>query len=177
MNKAQELVQDAIRHLQDELKNIRSGRANPAIVEELKVESYGAQTPLNQLASISAPDASSIVIEPWDKNILSAIEKAVQESDIGIQPVNEGEKIRLSLPPLTEERRQDLVKIVSDKTEEAKISIRNVREDALKNVKNDELSEDDEEREKEDIQKIVDKANDEVEKIAETKKEDILKME
>lgn len=170
-------LHETIEFLREELKNIRSGRATPGIVEDVNVQAYDTPTPLNQLASISTPDTSSIVIEPWDKSILKDIEKGIEEANIGLQPVNEGERIRLKLPPLTEERREEIAKIVRQKEEEAKISIRNIREDFMKDMKKEELPEDDEERMKDEVQKSVDDANDQVEKIAETKRDELLSID
>ncbi|MFC1640826.1 ribosome recycling factor [Patescibacteria group bacterium] len=163
----------AVEHLQEEIKGLRTGRANPSLVENIAVNVYGSDMPMNQVANISTPDASSIVIEPWDKNVMQEVEKAIKESDIGLNPANEGERIRISLPPMTEERRDELEKVVNDKVEEAKISIRNTREGALKKLKDADESEDEEERMKEEIQKEVDSANTEIEKIGDTKKEEV----
>ncbi|HEX3947557.1 MAG TPA: ribosome recycling factor, partial [Acidimicrobiales bacterium] len=117
----------AIDHVRAEFANVRTGRATPALIENLVVDYYGTQTPLRQLAGFSVPDAMLLVISPYDKSSLGAIEKAIQGSDLGINPTNDGTVIRLSFPPLTEERRRDLVKVVRHKTEEGKVAIRNLR--------------------------------------------------
>lgn len=169
-------MKEAVSHLELELKNIRTGRATPSLVEEIMVESYGAQSPMKHIGNIVAPDATSITIEPWDKSLLAAIEKAIRESDLGLAPANEGERIRLKLPPLTEERRGELVKVVKEKVEESKIAIRNHREAALKELKGEELSEDDEKRGREEIQKMVDVANKQVETAGEAKTTELMNM-
>lgn len=169
-------LSEVVSHLELELKNIRTGRATPALVEEISVEAYGARSPMKHVGNIVAPDASSITIEPWDKSLLSAVEKGIRESDLGLAPANEGERIRLKLPPLTEERRTELVRVVKDKVEEAKISIRNHREAALKDVKNQKLSEDEQEREEKEIQKLVDETNKKVEAAGQEKTEELMNM-
>ncbi len=169
-------LKEVVAHLHTELKNIRTGRAAPSLVEEITVEAYGSRTPMKHIGNIVAPDASSITIEPWDKSLLSAVEKAIRESDLGLAPANEGERIRLKLPPLTEERRGELVKVVKEKVEEAKISVRNHREAALKDLKNQELSEDDEKRERDEIQKLVDTSNKTIEAAGEEKTTELMNM-
>ena len=165
----------SIEHLKHNLANVRTGRATPALVENIKVECYGTQTPLTQLASVSTPDPKTVSLEPWDKNI---IEKAIQSSDLGINPVIKGSTIHLNIPALTEERRQEMVKILHQKVEEAKISIRNIREELIKELKNEEkegnISEDDLFAEQKEIQKTVDEYNDTVKQIQEKKEEEIM---
>lgn len=167
----------AVEHLKNELNSIRTGRATPTLVENLIVDYYGTKTPLIQLASISIPDPKSIVIQPWDRNSTKDIEKAIQISSLGINPVNEGTIIRIVIPPLTEERRGELVKLANKKTEEAKISIRNIREEMWKELKNQEkegkISEDELFLTQKELQKIVDEFNEKIKEISEKKEEEI----
>src|SRR6187431_680006 len=128
-------MQHAIEAMERDFAGIRTGRASTALVERITVEYYGAQTPLNQVAGISTPDAHLIVIQPWDRGVLGAIEKAITKSDIGITPNVDGTVVRLNIPPLTEERRKDLVKIVHKRMEEARVEIRNIRRDANDHLK------------------------------------------
>ncbi len=169
VSKKESHFEDAIKHLKDELSQIRTGQANSALVENIKVDYYGTLTPLNQLANISIPDSKSIVIQPWDNNVIKEIEKAIQQSDLGLNPVNEGEGLRLPIPPLTEERRKDLAKTVNEKIEQCKISIRNSREDIWKEIKekknNGEMSEDDMFSQQKELQKIVEEKNNLAKKI------------
>lgn len=150
----------AIEALKTEFNSIRAGRANPALLDRLTAEYYGVVTPLKQMANISAPDPRTLVIQPWDKTTIAEIEKAILKSGLGLTPNSDGTLIRLSIPQLTEERRVELVRLVRKKTEEAKISIRNVRRDANELVKllekDGEISEDDERRYQEEIQKLTD---------------------
>jgi ribosome recycling factor len=177
MNKEFEAqLKEVTNHLDLELKNIRTGRAAPSLVEEITVEAYGSRSPMKHIANIVTPDASSITIEPWDKSLLAYVEKAIRESDLGLAPANEGERIRLKLPPLTEERRAELVKVVKEKVEEAKISIRNHRESILKDLKAKKLSEDDEKHERDEVQKLVDTTNKAVETAGEQKTNELMNM-
>ena len=169
-----EKMDKVIERLEVNFSEIRAGRANPAILNKVQVEYYGAMSPLSQIASISVPEARLIVIQPWDKSLLSQIVRAIEMSDIGINPMNDGQVIRLSFPELTEERRKDLVKDVRKLSEESKVAIRNIRRDEMDLVKtqlkNSEISEDEA---KADENKIQKKTDDYVAKIEEmtTKKE------
>jgi len=180
VSKKESHFEDAIKHLKDELSQIRTGQANSALVENIKVDYYGTLTPLNQLANISIPDSKSIVIQPWDNNVIKEIEKAIQQSDLGLNPVNEGEGLRLPIPPLTEERRKDLAKTVNEKIEQCKISIRNSREDIWKEIKekknNGEMSEDDMFSQQKELQKIVEEKNNLAKKIGEEKEKEVLTL-
>jgi len=153
-------MQKSIDNLVKEFSRLRTGRASTALVDHIKVEYYGTPTPLAQVASVSIPDSRTIAISPWDRNAFAAIEKAIMKSDLGLTPVNDGRTIRISIPPLTEERRKDLVKMAKKYTEETKVAIRNVRRDineSLKKKKNaKEMSEDDFHKAQEDVQKITD---------------------
>lgn len=153
-------------YLQHELASVRTGRANPAMVESLVVDAYGTPTPLLQLASITTPEATQLLIQPWDPNSVKSIEKALQASALGIMPTVEGTLIRLHFPPLTEERRRELVRVVREKLEQAKVSIRGIREDIHKTVKQAErdgsLSEDQAALESKTLQAIVEEFNERI---------------
>ena len=135
LSDAQERMEMAAMYLADELTHIRAGRANTAILDGVKVDSYGSKVPLNQVATVSTPDARTIAIRPWDKKAIKDIEKAIMDSDVGITPENNGEVIRLGIPPLTEERRRDLTKQCNQEGEDSKIAIRNVRRDGIDKLK------------------------------------------
>ena len=164
--------------LQSEYGTIRAGRANPHVLDRIKVDYYGTPTPLQQVGNISVPEARMIVIQPWEKNLLKVIEKAILTSDLGINPTNDGTVIRLVFPELTEERRKQLAKDVKKKGEAAKVAMRNVRRDAndsfKKMEKAGELSEDDLELAIEKIQKMIDKMTEKVDKAVEAKTKEIL---
>jgi len=146
IGEAKDSMNKSVSHLEDELSTIRAGRANTSLLKNINVESYGSMMPLNQTANVSTPDARTIMIKPWDKAMLEEIEKAIMKSNIGLTPQNDGEQIRLNIPPLTEERRIDLVKQVKGLGENAKVSIRNARKDAIQGIqktgKEESLSED-----------------------------------
>ena len=173
----QELAK-AVEHFRSELATLRSGRANAALVENLSVEYYGVPTLLLTIAQITVPEPRQIAIQPYDKNALKDIEKAVQTSNLGINPVNDGTHIRLTIPQMTEERRKDLVKIVGQMTEKARVSIRNLREEVWKEMQKMEkagkISEDDFRSGKDDLQKVVDKFNEEIKNISEAKEKEVL---
>lgn len=164
----------------DDLKSIRAGRANPALLDKIEVEAYGVPTPLNQIASISAPEARLLVIQPYDPSMIKAIEKEIQKSDLGITPSNDGKLIRLPLPILTEERRKELVKIVRKEQEQSKIAIRNLRREAMDTVKkmekNSELREDELRIAEEEIQKSVDQCVKDIDRITEEKEKELLEI-
>lgn len=170
----------SIEMLRRELGTIRTGRANPALIEHLTVEYYGAPTPLQQLASISSPDARQLVIQPYDRGAVGSIDKAIRASDLGLNPTNEGTLLRITIPPLTEERRRDLVKAVHKRVEETKVAIRNVRRDTLdrlKRMKKDkEISEDDEKRAQEQLQKLTDRYIQEADGIGHAKEQEMLEV-
>lgn len=153
-------MQKAIDNLDREFSRLRTGRASTGLVDDIKVDYYGTPTPVNQIASISVPDSRSLTIQPWDKNAFSLIEKAIIASDLGLNPVNDGSLIRINMPALTEERRKELVKLAKKYTEECKVAVRNVRRDgneSLKKMQKDkELSEDEQRKGQDDIQKLTD---------------------
>lgn len=163
-----------------ELKTIRAGRANAAVLDKISVEYYGAQTPIAQIGSISTPEPRMLVIQPWDASVLGEIEKAINKSEIGIAPQNDGKVIRLNFPPLTEERRKELVKTVKKYSEEAKVQIRNARRDAMddykKKQKASEITEDDLKGIEKDIQTLTDKFIKEIDDITANKEKEILEV-
>lgn len=166
--------------LTESLQSIRAGRANTTLLDKIHVDYYGQKTPINQVASLSAPEPRLLAIQPWDANLIPDIEKAILKSDLGITPSNDGKIIRLAIPQLTEERRRDLTKLVGKYAEEAKISIRNVRRDAMEDIKKaekaKEISEDDKASYEEDIQKLTDKYIKEVDKVAENKEKELMEI-
>jgi ribosome recycling factor len=168
----------ALEALDHDLAAIRTGRAATALVERIPVDYYGTSTPLNQLASISVPEAHSIVIQPWDRSALGAIEKAIQKSEVGLTPNADGTVVRLNIPPLTEERRRDLVKLVHKRMEEARVEIRNHRRDVGDDVKKAEkagdLTADDSRRELELLQKVTDRWTAEVDRVGKHKETEIM---
>lgn len=163
-----------------ELATIRTGRASPALVENLKVDYYGSPTPLNQIASISAPEARVLAIQPWDRQAVGDIQKAIQKSDLGINPSNDGTTIRLVIPPLTQDRRLELVKVVKKKVEEGRIAVRNIRRDLIDDLKDmqkrKELSEDEEKRMSDQLQKITDSYISQVEHIGHEKETEVMEI-
>ncbi|MEX2245852.1 MAG: ribosome recycling factor [Dehalococcoidia bacterium] len=177
---AEHRMQSAVTALDRELGTVRTGRARPALVETLKVEYYGTPTPLNQLATINAPEPRMITIQPWDKTQLGTIEKAIQKSDLGLTPTNDGNIIRLAIPQLTEDRRKELVKIVHKKIEDARVAVRNVRRDCLEDLRklqhDKEISDDDERRAQEALQKVTDRYVAEVDRHGQTKEQELLEV-
>lgn len=157
----EEKMKKRIEGFEGELKTIRAGRANASVLDKISVEYYGSMTPIGQVGSIASPDPRTLVIQPWDMTVLKEIEKAIQASDLGITPQNDGKVIRLSFPPLTEERRKELAKMVKKYSEEAKVQVRNARRDGLEKIKaqkkNGEITEDDVKAAEKDIQKLTDK--------------------
>lgn len=177
---AEDRMKKTIEALRRELATIRTGRANPALVDHVRVDYYGNLTPISQMASVSAPDARQIVIQPWDKGTLTAIEKAIQKSDLGLTPNNDGLVIRLMIPQLTADRRKDLVKGVKKKVEDGKVALRNVRRDAgdeLKTLeKNKVIAEDEQRRVAEQLQKLTDRYIVEVDSVGRTKEQELLEV-
>lgn len=172
----EEKMKKVIEHLEDELSLIRAGRANPAILNKVQVEYYGVMTPINQVATISVPEARQILVTPWDRSMMSACEKAVNMAELGINPINDGNSLRLMFPELNEERRKQLVKQAKSLGEESKVAIRNIRRDAIdefkKMQKNSEITEDDLKLNEENVQKITDKFTSSVDtKLLEKEKE------
>jgi len=178
--KTTERMEKCLDSLDRDFQTIRAGRANPKILNNVTVEYYGTPTPLNQLASISVPEARLLTIQPFDPSILKAIEKAINTSDIGINPQNDGKVIRLSFPQLTEEHRKQLVKDVSKRGEEAKVAIRNVRRDAMDDIKklkkNNEITEDDQKDGEKKLQDLTDKYIKQVDTMVKKKEEEVLSI-
>jgi ribosome recycling factor len=176
----QRRMEKAVEALQRELQTIRTGRASPALVERLPVEYYGTSTPLQQIAAIHATDARTLTIQPWDRKALPEIERAILKSDLGLNPTNDGQVIRLVMPPLTEERRKELVKVVHKKVDDARVAVRNCRRDAHDSLrdqeKKKEISADELKRGTERLQKLTDKYIEEVEKVGQAKEREILEV-
>ena len=183
----EEIIEDArigmeksLNALEVAFKRIRTGRASPSLLDDIKIDHYGTLTPLPQLANISIEDAKTIAINPWEKTIVQEIEKAIMESDIGINPQTEGTVIRLNIPSIDEERRKDLSKLASKYAEENKVSIRNIRRDIIdklkKNQKDGTINEDELKKSMDEIQKITDKYVNDIDKLLKTKQEEIMKF-
>lgn len=177
---AENRMNGAVRALEDDLATIRTGRASPALVERLSVEYYGTPTPLMQLASISAPEPRLLTIKPFDPGSIKDIERAIQASDLGLTPNNDGKIVRLNIPPLTEERRHELVRIVHSRTEEARIAVRNVRRDVLNDLREFErekmISEDELKRGEDDLQKLTDRLIEEINNVGKRKENEVLEI-
>ncbi|MFC4775361.1 ribosome recycling factor [Paenibacillus sp. GCM10023252] len=176
---AEERMEKAIGALKRDLATLRAGRATPALLDRIQVEYYGAPTPISQLANISTPDSRTLYIQPWDKTSISSIEKAIMKSDLGLTPSNDGTSIRISIPPLTEERRAEFVKTTKKYGEEAKVAIRNIRRDAnddIKKMEKTDISEDESRRHQEDIQKATDRFIAEVDKVLVVKEKEIMEV-
>jgi len=173
-------MKKSVEALQDNLNSIRTGRATASLFDKIYVDYYGQKTPINQLASISIPEARLVVIQPWDKSVLQDVERAIQKSDLSVNPNNDGKLIRINIPPLTEERRKDLVKHAKNTAEQTRVSIRNVRRDAndelKKEQKNSDVSEDEAKRLMDEVQKLTDKYIEEVDKLLEKKENEIMEV-
>ncbi len=173
-------MKKAMEALRRELQNIRTGRAVPGLIEKMLVEVYGSTTPLNQLGSVSAPEARLLVVQPWDKNTMGAIEKAIQKSELNLTTNNDGKVIRIPIPALTEQRRKDLVKVVKSKVEDSKVTVRNVRRDSMNDLKEllheKLITEDDDKRAHEKIQGLTDKYILEADQIGHHKEQEILEV-
>lgn len=180
LGELRERMEKSVEALQIDLMAIRTGRASPALVERLPVEYYGTPTPLNQMASIAAPEPRLLVIRPWDPSSLRDIERAILGSDLGLTPMNDGMLIRLSIPRLTEERRRELVKVVSRRVEEARVAVRNLRRDALQDLKEFEkekmISEDEFFRGKDKVQELTDEFVEKIDEIGQRKEEEVMEI-
>ncbi len=185
------MVQDTLKSIDEKMKtsakvfrsdlaSIRTGHASPTLVEHIKVDYAGTPMPLNQIAGISAPEPSMLVIQPWDKGIISSIEKAILKSDLGLNPSNDGSIIRIAIPPLSEERRQELIKIVHKRVEERRVAIRSLRHDALNTLKklekDKEISQDDLKRAQDQLQKVTDAHITEIEQLGKDKEKELLEV-
>jgi len=180
VKEAETRMKGAIQSLEEDLGGVRTGRASPALVERLHVEYYGVSTPMIQLATISVPEARALLIKPFDPTSLKAIERAIQVSELGLTPNNDGKVIRLNIPALTEERRRELVRFVHSRLEEGRVAIRNVRRDLIKDLKEFEhekmLSEDDLELGEEELQKLTDKMIQQIDAVGEKKEKEIMEV-
>lgn len=174
LESAKDQMKGAIQHLEKELLKIRAGRANPSMLEGVRVEYYGSMTPINQVANLNTPDARTISVQPWEKAMIPEIEKAILNSNLGLNPQNNGEQIMINIPPLTEERRKDLVKRARNEAEEARISIRTARKEANDEVKDLDASEDLMKNAEMDVQSLTDSQIKKVDEILERKEEEIM---
>ena len=177
---AESRMQGALDTLAREFAGVRTGRATTALLEGVRVDAYNTPTPVNQLASVSLPDARTLVIQPWDQSLLPKIEKAIQKSDLGLTPTNDGKVVRLSIPPLNEERRKQLAKAVGKLAEEARVAVRNIRREAKDRVrglgKDKKISEDDEKRNEAELQKLTDRFVQRVDELLKKKEQEILEF-
>jgi ribosome recycling factor len=177
---AERKMDRAVEVLAEDLQSVRTGRASPALLDRVQVDYYGSPTPVNQLATVSTPDPRLIVVQPWDKSLLGAIEKAIQRSDLGINPTNDGQVLRLALPQLTEERRRGLVKQVHQRAEEARVAVRNCRRDALDHVKRAErdggISSEEQHRAQERLQKLTDQHVRQIDEVARKKETEVMEV-
>jgi ribosome recycling factor len=177
LNDAKALMEKAIDHIDNELSKIRAGKASPSMLDDVVVDYYGSMTPVSQVAGINTPDARTIVIQPWEKSLLNPIEKAIKEANLGVNPQNDGIIIRINVPPLTEERRRDLVKKAKAEAEGGKIAIRNIRKDTnekIKKLKTEGVSEDEIKVGEGDVQKLTDSFIVKVDQLCELKEKDIM---
>ncbi len=175
---ADQKMQKSIESLKNDLSKVRTGRAHPSLLDQVHVDYYGSPTPLSQVANLTLIDARTIGVQPWEKNMIAPVEKAIRESDLGLNPASMGDLIRVPMPALTEERRKELVKVVKHEGENAKIAVRNIRRDAnehlKKMLKDKDISEDDERRAQDDVQKMTDKFVAEIDKLVTQKEADIM---
>ncbi|MFC4387430.1 ribosome recycling factor [Gracilibacillus marinus] len=180
LNETKEKMLQATKAYSKNLATVRAGRANPALLDSIQVEYYGALTPLNQLSSITVPEARLLLITPFDKTVIGDIEKAIQKADLGLSPSSDGNVIRLNIPPLTEERRKDLVKVVGKYAEESKVQIRNIRRDAndqlKKNEKNGEITEDELRGHQDDVQSLTDEYTKKIDQLTKEKEQEIMEV-
>ena len=180
LSSAEHKMARAVEAMQRDFQGIRTGRASTSLVERIHVDYYGTETPLNQLAGISVPESHQIVIQPWDRSVLGAIEKAIIRSDIGLTPNVDGTSVRLNIPPLTEERRKDLVRVVHKRMEEARVEIRNVRRDAADHLKREErdggVGADEARRQLDTLQKTTDRFIGEVDRLGQVKEQEVLEV-
>ena len=177
---AEERMKKTVSALTDEFNTIRTGRASASLFDQIRVDYYGQKTPLNQVATISIPEARLVVIQPWDRSLLSEIEKAIQMSELSVNPNNDGKVIRISIPPLTEERRKEYVKVAKNMAEQSRVSVRNIRRDANEDLKKQQkagdISEDDEKREQDEIQKLTDTYVEDINELLDAKEKEILEI-
>lgn len=176
----EEKMKKSLKALADDLSGIRTGRASAALFDKIRVDYYGNPTPLNQLATVSIPEARLVVIQPWDKAVLGDVEKAIQKSELSLNPNNDGKVIRINIPPLTEERRKEYVKVAKNMAEQCRVAVRNIRRDANEELKNKQkagdISEDEEKRGTDEVQKLTDRYIEEINKHLEEKEHEILEI-
>jgi len=175
-NEAEQKTGASLEVLHKELAGLRTGRASVHLLDGLRVDAYGAEMPIDQVASVSAPESQVLTISVWDAGLSAAVERAIRESNLGLNPQTAGSVIRLNLPPLTEERRKELSKVAREYGESARIAVRNIRQDLLTQIKKSEMGEDDQKRFSEDLQKIIDAKNAEIDEIIKSKEADILSV-
>ncbi len=177
---AEDKMNKSLNNLSQEYAAIRAGRANPAVLDKVQVDYYGSPTPINQLAAISVPDPRMLLITPWDKSVLKEIEKAIQTSDIGINPQNDGAALRMQFPPMTEERRRELTKDIAKMGEDCKVAIRSIRRDAIDKIKDmkkrSEITEDDQKNAEKKMQDLTDRFTKEIEKMVDGKQKEIMEI-
>jgi ribosome recycling factor len=174
---AEEKMQKCIDSMRRDFSNVRTGRATPGMIEKLPVEAYGSEMPLNGVATISVPEARTLVIQPYDKSQMGSIERAIHKSDLGVSPQNDGQVIRLIFPPLTQDRRKDLVKKINSRAEEAKVALRTVRRDFLEKIKADkDLREDDQKKAQDRLQKLTDKYIGEAGTVTSSKEKEVMEI-
>jgi ribosome recycling factor len=177
---ARERMAKCVQNFQSDLKKLRTGRAHPSLIEHLKVDYYGSEVPLQQVASISVEDGRTLVVSPWEKSVVQAIEKAIHKSDLGLNPVTAGTIIRIPMPPLTEERRRDITKLLRHDAENARVAVRNVRRDVMNHIKEllkgKLVSQDDERRAEGDVQKLTDKHVADVDQLLAAKEKEVMQV-
>lgn len=179
LSSTEKSMKNAVSHLENELSKLRAGKANPQMLDSIKVDYYGQLTPLNQVANVGTQDAQTIVVQPWDKTLTEVIDKEIMKANLGFNPVNKGDILIINVPPLTEERRRELVKLVKSEGENCKISIRNSRREAidqLKKLKDGGLSEDNQKRAEDNVQKLTDDYVKKVDSIIDAKEKDLMKV-
>ena len=174
LKSAEDKMQSSLLHLENELLNIRAGKANPNMLKSVMVDYYGNPTAIAQLANINTPDSKSLVVQPWDKSILQEIEKGIINANLGFNPMNNGDTIIVSIPPLTEERRKELVKIVRNESESSKISIRNIRKDSNHEIKKTDVSDDEKKNYEIDIQELTDNFITKIDSVLKVKEKEIM---
>jgi ribosome recycling factor len=177
---AEERMQKSVDNLKREFASLRAGRANPALLERVLVDYYGTPTPINQVGNIGVPEPRLLVIQPWDRSLIPAIEKAILKSDLGITPSSDGNVVRIAIPQLTQERRKELVKVIKKRAEEARVAVRNIRRDAMDQLKarekKGEISEDIMRREQDSLQKVTDNTIKVIDKLAESKEQEVMEV-
>lgn len=177
---SEERMKKTISTLRDEFNSIRTGRASPALLDKIRVDYYGQKTPLSQVATVSVPEARLIVVQPWDRSLFSEIEKAILKSELGLNPSNDGKVIRIAIPPLTEQRRKDLVKAAKATAEQSRVAIRNIRRDGLEDLKKQlaagGVAEDLIKKEEDDLQKLTDSYISQIQKVLEEKEKEIMEV-